>query len=284
MAARFQMNTKLLISILKKRKNGPLPFLQKCYIHNVPRINTMKHMNISDLRKNIEVCNKKNVKHKNVWSNFLYIIILKLFNKEIKNYVDFMIILKLLSKYIKIEKKVLLYICEQIEHEIYKFRTRDLTLLILILRKNNFDNIYYINLISKSILMKMNKNMSYKDLALIIYSLSKNIYLTDEQIYNKEIFNFSILKFENHLNNVNINLHSLSLFFYSYSVYFINNCFYYYYYFHSFFNIITKFINIINKNLHLYNSTDLMFLYIGSLHIHNMYTPNHVDQNKEPKK
>ncbi|SOV20886.1 conserved Plasmodium protein, unknown function [Plasmodium sp. DRC-Itaito] len=285
MASRFAVNIKLLTCIVKKKKNRTLPFFIKCYIHNIPRINTMKHMNISDVRRTVEVCSKKNIKEKNVWSNFLYIIILKLFNKEIKNYVDFMIILKLLSKYIKIEKKVLLFICEQIEHEIYKFTIRDLTLLILLLRKNNFENIYYINIISKSILMKMNKNMSYKDLALITYSLNNNITLTDEQIYNKEIFNFSIFKFDKHLNN--LNFHSLSLFFYSYSLYFINQYYYYYNYnynhFHSLFYMITKFINIINKNIHLYNSTDLMFIYIASLHLQNVYTHNHMHQNKETK-
>ncbi|CRG95366.1 conserved Plasmodium protein, unknown function [Plasmodium gallinaceum] len=231
---------------------------------NIPKLSTMKNMTIYDVRKNVELCKKKNIKTKSIWNDFLYIIILKLYNNEINDFVDLMIILKLLSRYISLDKRVLNFICEKIEHYIYKLTIRDLSLLILVLRKNNFDNEYFINLISKSILMKMNKNISYKDLALITFSLSRNTCKT-EQVYTKEIFNLTILKLNNNLNN--INFHSLSLFFYSYSLYFVNN----FDYFNSFFYMIKNFINMLKKNLYCLNSTDLMFTFISATHIYNSF-------------
>ncbi|GAW80681.1 hypothetical protein, conserved [Plasmodium gonderi] len=231
---------------------------------NIPKRKTLKSMDISSIRKNVELCKKKNVKSKNVWNNYLYILILKLCNKELCNYVDFMIILKLLSKYICIEKKVLNFICEKLEHDMYKLTIRELSLLILILRKNKFDNLYYLNLISKSILIKMNKNLSYKDLALITFSLSRNIDIT-EKLYTDEIFHLSILKIHNDLKN--INFHSLTLFFYSYSLYFLKN----FEHFNSFFYMTKNFIQIIKKNIYLFNSTDLMFTFLSSFHIYNSF-------------
>ncbi|CRG99788.1 conserved Plasmodium protein, unknown function [Plasmodium relictum] len=234
---------------------------------NVPKLNTMKNMTIYDIRKNVELCKKKNIKIKSIWNDFLYIVILKLCNNEINDFVDLMIILKVLSKYISLDKRVLNFICEKLEHNIYKLTIRDLSLLILILRKHNFDNTYFISLISKSILMKMNKNISYKDLALITFSLSRNVCAT-EQIYTKEIFNLTVLKLNNDLNN--INFHSLSLFFYSYSLYFVNN----FDYFNSFFYMIKNFIKMLKKNINYLNSTDIMFTFISALHIYNSYEDN----------
>ncbi|SCN12294.1 conserved Plasmodium protein, unknown function [Plasmodium malariae] len=253
--------------IFVKNRNVLFIHIQRNYV-NVPRLNTLKDMDMYAIRKNVELCKKKNVKIKDVWNNFLYILILKLCNNEMHNYVDFMIILKLLSKYISLDKRVMVFICEKLEQDMYKLSIRELNLLLLILRKNNFDSSYFINLICKSILMKINKNVSYKDLALISFSLSSNTTILDEKVFTNEIFNFTILKIYNDLKN--INYHTLSLFFYSFSLYFINN----FDYFNSFFYMIKNFIKNIKRNMDSFNSTDLMFTFISSMHIYNSFRTN----------
>ncbi|CDU16524.1 conserved Plasmodium protein, unknown function [Plasmodium yoelii] len=267
-------------SIIEKNTHTTIYFQVKRQFINVPKLKTLQCMEIENVRKHAELCQKKNIKTKYIWDNILYTLVLKLCNNEIKNYVDFMIILKLLSKYISLEEKVLNFICEKLEHEMYKLTIRELSLLLLILKKNKYDNAYFINLITKSILMRMNKNMSYKDLSLIIYSLSKNIHIT-EKVYTNDMFNLTILKIYNEFQN--INFHSLSLFFYSYSLYFLNNT----NYLNSFFYIIKNFIKIIKKNIYHFNSTDLMFTYISTLHIYNSFiktnnSPNCDDNNNIP--
>ncbi|VTZ67256.1 conserved Plasmodium protein, unknown function [Plasmodium chabaudi chabaudi] len=259
-------------SVIEKKICNTIYFQAKRKFINVPKLKTLQYMEIENVRKHAELCKKKNIKTKYIWDNILYTLVLKLCNNEIKNYVDFMIILKLLSKYIALEEKVLNFICEKLEHEMYKLTIRELSLLLLILRKNKYDNPYFINLITKSILMRMNKNMSYKDLSLIIYSLSKNIHIT-EKVYTNDMFNLTILKIYNEFQN--INFHSLSLFFYSYSLYFLNNT----NYLNSFFYIIKNFIKIIKKNIYHFNSTDLMFTYISTLHIYNSFLKTNISPN-----
>ncbi|CAD2097885.1 conserved Plasmodium protein, unknown function [Plasmodium vinckei] len=261
-------------SIIEKKICNTIYFQVKRQFINVPKLKTLQYMEIENVRKHAELCKKKNIKTKYIWDNILYTLVLKLCNNEIKNYVDFMIILKLLSKYISLEDKVLNFICEKLEHEMYKLAIRELSLLLLILKKNKYDNAYFINLITKSILMRMNKNMSYKDLSLIIYSLSKNIHIT-EKVYTNDMFNLTILKIYNEFQN--INFHSLSLFFYSYSLYFLNNT----NYLNSFFYIIKNFIKIIKKNIYHFNSTDLMFTYISTLHIYNLFIKINISSNSD---
>ncbi|CAD2086208.1 conserved Plasmodium protein, unknown function [Plasmodium vinckei brucechwatti] len=265
-AARYFKN------IIEKKICNTIHFQVKRQFINAPKLKTLQYMEIENVRKHAELCKKKNIKTKYIWDNILYTLVLKLCNNEIKNYVDFMIILKLLSKYISLEDKVLNFICEKLEHEMYKLAIRELSLLLLILKKNKYDNAYFINLITKSILMRMNKNMSYKDLSLIIYSLSKNIHIT-EKVYTNDMFNLTILKIYNEFQN--INFHSLSLFFYSYSLYFLNNT----NYLNSFFYIIKNFIKIIKKNIYHFNSTDLMFTYISTLHIYNSFIKTNISPN-----
>ncbi|ANQ07769.1 Der1-like protein [Plasmodium coatneyi] len=235
-------------------------YMQRRMHMNMPKVNTLKRMDMPTIRKSVEVSKKKNLKSRTLWRNYLYVVILKLYNNQVSNYVDLMIILKLLSKQISLEKKVLNFICEKLENHLYRLTIRELSLLMLVLRKHKFDNLYFLNLLAKSILIKMNKNLSYKDLALITFSLSRSISLT-EKVYTNEIFHLSVVKIHNDLKS--LNFHSLTLFFYSYSLYFLHH----FEHFNSFFYMTKNFIQVIKKNIYLLNPTDLMFTFLSAVHI-----------------
>ncbi|KMZ93557.1 hypothetical protein PVMG_01003 [Plasmodium vivax Mauritania I] len=227
---------------------------------NTPKVSTLKSMDMPSIRQSVQLSKKKNLKSKALWRNYLYVVILKLYSNQVTSYVDLMIILKLLSKQLSLEKKVLNFICEKMESHMYKLTIRELSLLMLLLRKHKFDNLYFLNLVAKSILIKMNKNVSYKDLALITFSLSRGISLT-EKVYTSEIFHLSVVKIHNDLKN--LNFHSLTLFFYSYSLYFLHH----FEQFNHFFYLTRSFIQVIKKNLFLFNPTDLMFTFLSAVHV-----------------
>ncbi|KJP89655.1 hypothetical protein AK88_00613 [Plasmodium fragile] len=245
---------------LRRGNQWTLLYMQTRRYSNTPKVNTLKSMDMPSIRKSIELSKKKNLKSKILWRNYLYVVILKLYNNQVSNYVDLMIILKLLSNQISLEKKVLNFICEKLENHMYKLTIRELSLLMLVLRKHKFDNLYFLNLVAKAILIRMNKNLSYKDLALITFSLSRSITLT-EKVYTNEIFHLSVAKIHNDLKN--LNFHSLTLFFYSYSLYFLHH----FEHFNSFFYMTKNFIQVIKKNLYLFNPTDLMFTFLSTLHM-----------------
>ncbi|EUD65630.1 hypothetical protein C922_03876 [Plasmodium inui San Antonio 1] len=261
---RLRLVLPLQTGALRRAKQRALPYLQKRTHANIPKVSTLKSMDLPSIRKTVELSKKKNLKSRTLWRNYLYVVILKLYNNEVTNYVDFMIILKVLSKQVSLEKKVLNFICEKMENHMYKLTIRELSLLMLVLRKHNFDNLYFINMVAKSILIKMNKNVSYKDLALITFSLSRSIALT-EKIYTNEIFHLSVLKIHKDLKN--LNFHSLTLFFYSYSLYFLHH----FEHFNSFFYMTKSFIQVIKKNLSLFNPTDLMFTFLSAMHMYGAF-------------
>ncbi|CAA9987922.1 conserved Plasmodium protein, unknown function [Plasmodium knowlesi strain H] len=251
-------------STLKKTNQRALPYVQTRALMNTPKVSTLKSMDMPSIRKSVQLSKKKNNKSKNIWRDYLYVVIFKLYNNQVGNYVDLMIILKLLSKQISLEKKVLNFICEKLENHMYRLTIRELSLLMLVLRKHKFDNLYFLNLLAKSILIKMNKNLSYKDLALITFSLSRSISLT-EKVYTNEIFHLSVVKIHNDLKN--LNFHSLTLFFYSYSLYFLHH----FEHFNSFFYMTKNFIQMIKKNMYLFNPTDLMFTFLSAIHIYDSF-------------